>query len=164
MWYTYFVIGNTITGIKIILYKRKEDDYMMLVPRKHFDLFDDLFDDEFFSKKDKSLMKTDIRENKDKYIIDIDLPGFSKENINLSLNNGYLEITAKVNNENNSSDDEKYVRRERFYGECSRSFYVGDEIKKEDITAEFKDGILKINVPKKNIEDESNEVKQIEIK
>ena len=137
---------------------------MMLVPRKHFDLFDDFFDDGFFSKQEKSLMKTDIREAKDKYIIDIDLPGFSKENINLSLNKGYLEISAKVDKENKSNDEEKYVRRERFYGECSRSFYVGEEVNKEDICAEFKDGILKIEVPKYDLENKSEETKQIEIK
>ena len=137
---------------------------MMLVPRRNFDLFDDFFDDGFFSKKEKSLMKTDIRETKDKYIIDIDLPGFSKENINLSLNKGYLEISAKVDEENNSKEDEKYVRRERFYGECSRSFYVGDDITEEDINAEFKNGILKIEVPKFDETKKSEETKQIEIK
>ena len=137
---------------------------MMLVPRNNFDLFDDFFDDGFFSKKEKSLMKTDIRETKDKYIIDIDLPGFSKENINLSLNKGYLEISAKVDEENNSNEDEKYVRRERFYGECSRSFYVGDDITEEDINAEFKNGILKIEVPKFDETKKSEETKQIEIK
>ena len=137
---------------------------MMLVPKRNFDLFDDFFDDGFFSKKEKSLMKTDIRETKDKYIIDIDLPGFSKENINLSLNKGYLEISAKVDEENNSKEDEKYVRKERFYGECSRSFYVGEDITEEDIQAEFKNGILKIEVPKFDETKKSEETKQIEIK
>ena len=138
--------------------------YMMLVPRRNFDLFDDFFDDSFFSKKDKSLMKTDIRETKDKFIIDMDLPGFSKENINLSLKNGYLEINAKVEKEDNSNEEEKYVRKERFYGECSRSFYVGDDVTEEDISAEFKNGILKIEVPKVNSEEKETETKQIEIK
>ena len=137
---------------------------MMLVPRRDFDLFDDFFDDNFFSKKDKSLMKTDIRETKDKFIIDMDLPGFSKENINLSLKNGYLEINAKVEKEDNSEDEEKYLRKERFYGECSRSFYVGDDVTEEDIQAEFKNGILKIEVPKVNSEEKETETKQIEIK
>ena len=137
---------------------------MMLVPRRNFDLFDDFFDDGFFSKKEKSLMKTDIRETNDKYIIDIDLPGFSKENINLSLNKGYLEISAKVNEENNSNEEEKYVRRERFYGECSRSFYVGEEVTEEDINAEFKNGILKIEIPKYDKSKQKEETKQIEIK
>ena len=137
---------------------------MMLVPKRNFDLFDDFFDDGFFSKKERNLMRTDIRETKDKYIIDIDLPGFSKENINLSLNKGYLEISAKVDKEDNSSEDEKYVRKERFYGECSRSFYVGEDITEEDIQAEFKNGILKIEVPKLDENNESQETKQIEIK
>lgn len=109
-------------------------------------------------------MKTDIREKKDKYIIDVDLPGFEKENINLSLDNGYLKISAKVDRETNDDDEEKFVRRERFYGECSRSFYVGDEIKEEDIKAEFKQGILNIEVPKKEENKKLPETKQIEIK
>lgn len=137
---------------------------MMLVPRRNFDLFDDFFDDGFFSKKERNLMKTDIRETKDKYIIDIDLPGFDKENINLSLNKGYLEISAKVDKEENNDEEEKYVRKERFYGECSRSFYVGEDITKEDIQAEFKNGILKIEVPKLDETSRNEEIKQIEIK
>ena len=136
---------------------------MRLVPRRNFDLFDDFFDDGFFSKKEKNLMKTDIRETKDKYIIDIDLPGFDKENINLSLNKGYLEISTKVDKEDNN-EEEKYVRKERFYGECSRSFYVGDEITEEDIQAEFKNGILKIEIPKLDETRNNEESKQIEIK
>ena len=137
---------------------------MMLVPRKRFDLFDDFFnDDDFFTRRQVNLMKTDIREKKDKYIIDVDLPGFEKENIKLSLNNGYLEISAKVEKED-KSDDEKLVRQERFYGECSRSFYVGGEISEEDINAEFKNGTLKIEVPKKEEEKKLPETKQIQIK
>ena len=138
---------------------------MMLVPRKHdFDIFDNFFDDDFFPRKEYNLMKTDIREKKDKFLVDIDLPGFEKENINLSLNNGYLNIHAKVNKEEHNNEDEKYLRRERVYSECSRSFYVGDDIKEEDIHAEFKNGILKITIPKKELEDKRKEIKQIEIK
>ena len=93
---------------------------MMLVPRNNFDLFDDFFDDDFFPrheflpKKERSLMKTDIKENKDGYELDIDLPGFEKENINLSLDNGYLNIHAKVEHEDKGNDKERFVRRERF--------------------------------------------------
>ena len=135
---------------------------MMLVPRRNnFALFDDFFRDDFFKEKD--LMKTDIREKKNKYLIDIDLPGFDKENINLSLENGYLMVSAKAENENND-EEEKYVRQERFYGECSRSFYVGDEITEEDINAEFKNGTLKIEIPKKEETKKLPEKKQIEIK
>lgn len=138
---------------------------MMLVPRNNsFDLFDDLFDDGFFKEKKRNMMKTDIREKKDKYIIDVDLPGFTKENIKLSLNNGYLEIKAKVSKEENKDNEEKYVRRERFYGECSRSFYVGDDIKEEDIDASFNNGTLVINIPKKEEQEKKNEIKRIEIK
>ena len=144
---------------------------MMLVPRKNsFDLFDDFFEDdffpkhEFFTRKERSLMKTDVREKNDKYLLDIDLPGFEKENINISLNDGYLNIDAKVNKEEKNKENEKYVRKERFYGECSRSFYVGEEVKEEDIHAEFKNGILKIEVPKKQIENKAKEIKQIPIK
>ncbi len=138
---------------------------MMLVPRRNsFDLFDDFFEDDFFPKYEKNLMKTDIREKKDKYIIDVDLPGYDKKNINLSLRNGYLNIAAKVDKEEHSGEDEKFVRRERYVGECSRSFYVGDDIKEEDIHAEFNNGILKIFIPKKQIENKKDEIKQIEIK
>ena len=136
---------------------------MMLVPRRNFDLFDDFFDDNFFSKKEKNFMKTDIKEKKDKYVIEMDLPGFEKENIKLELNNGYLTISGKQEN-NIDEEEEKYVHKERFYGECTRSFYVGDNIKEEDIEAEFKNGILKIDIPKKQEQIEQNETKQIEIK
>lgn len=138
---------------------------MMLVPRRNdFDLFDEMFGIDFFPKNSKNLMKTDIREKKDKYIIDIDLPGFEKENINLSLNNGYLEVSAKVDSSNKEEEEERFVRQERFFGECSRSFYVGDNLEEEDISAEFKNGILKIEVPKKEEEKKLPEAKHIEIK
>ena len=136
---------------------------MMLVPRRNFDLFDDFFDDNFFNKKEKNFMKTDIKEKKDKYIIEMDLPGFEKENIKLELNNGYLTITGKQEN-NIDEEEEKYVHKERFYGECTRSFFVGDNIQEEDIDAEFKNGILKINIPKKEEQKEIPETKQIVIK
>ena len=137
---------------------------MMLVPRRgNYSLFNDFFDDDLFTRRDNSLMKTDIKETSDHYIIDMDLPGFDKENIHLSLNNGYLEIKANVS-KNNDSSEEKYVRQERFYGECSRSFYVGDDVDEDDINAQFKNGILKIEIPKKEKLDNSNEIKKIEIK
>ena len=144
---------------------------MMLVPRNNsFDLFDDFFEDEFFprdgffSRKERNLMKTDVKEKKDKYLLDIDLPGFDKNNINISLENGYLNIEAKVDKNKKGEEEGRFVRKERYFGECSRSFYVGDQIKEEDIHAEFKNGILKIELPKKQIEDKSKEIKQIPIK
>ena len=136
---------------------------MMLVPRRNnCDLFDDFFEDDFFPRKERNLMKTDIREKDDKYLVDVDLPGFEKENINLSLENGYLNIHAKVEKNEENGKKEKYVRRERFFGECSRSFYVGEDIKEEDIHAEFKNGILKLEIPKKD-QKKLNTSKQIEI-
>ena len=137
---------------------------MMLMPRRDFDLFDNFFrDEDFFTKKQNSLMKTDVKEKKDKYEIKIDMPGFEKKDIKLSLKKGYLEISAKTSKEDNE-EEEKYVRRERFFGECSRSFYVGEDITEEEIDAEFKNGILKIDVPKKEKEEDQKETKQIEIK
>jgi HSP20 family molecular chaperone IbpA len=136
----------------------------MLVPRRrNFDLFDDFFDDGFFTKHDNQMMKTDIREKENEYLIDIELPGFKKDNIDLSLNQGYLTVSAKVENENNA-DEDNFIRRERYYGECSRSFYVGEDIEETDIDAEFKDGVLKLIVPKKEEAKKLPETKKIEIK
>ena len=138
---------------------------MMLVPRRNnFDLFDEFFNDDFFERKERNLMKTDIKEHKDKYTVEIDLPGFKKEDIELSLNNGYLNIHAKVEKKEDKEDEGKFLHRERFYGECSRSFYIGDEVKEDDIKAEFKNGILQIDVPKKEETKKIPERKQIEIK
>lgn len=139
---------------------------MMLVPRRNsFDLFDNFFgDDDFFTKREHHLMKTDIKEKKDKYVIEMDLPGYAKENINLELNNGYLEVSAKVEKEEKNNEEEKFVRRERFYGECSRSFYVGEDVTEDDIEAEFKNGMLKIEVPKKEAQPKLPETKKIAIK
>ena len=126
---------------------------MMMIPRRRneFDLFDDFFSgDDFFSRRESSIMKTDIKEKKDKYIIEMDLPGYEKENISLELKEGYLQVSATMEKEEGNEDEhEKYVHKERFYGHCSRNFYVGDEVTQEDVQAEFKNGILKITVPKK---------------
>ena len=124
---------------------------MMMIPRKRndFDLFEDMFSDPFFERKESRLMKTDIKEKKDKYIIDVDLPGYEKENIDIEIENGYLKVTAKATKDVDESDeDEKYIHKERFYGECWRSFYVGNDVKEEDIKASFKNGILTLCVPK----------------
>ena len=136
----------------------------MLMPRRNssFDLFDDFFKDDFFPKRDHMLMKTDIKELDNSYEIEMDLPGYSKENIDIELKDGYLIVSAQSKKE---VDDKKgkYVHQERFYGHASRSFYVGDDIKKDDINAEFKNGILSLNVPKKE-EEERKEATKIEIK
>ena len=124
---------------------------MMMIPRKRndFDLFEDMFADPFFERKESRLMKTDIKEKKDKYIIDVDLPGYEKENIEIEMENGYLKVTAKASkNIDESDEEEKYIHKERFYGECSRNFYVGDNIREEDVKASFKNGILSLCIPK----------------
>ena len=140
---------------------------MMMIPRKRneFDLFRDFFgDDDFFSKSESAIMKTDIKEKKDKYIIEMDLPGYEKENINLELKNGYLEVNANTLKEENNEENERYVHKERFFGHCSRNFYVGEVVKEEDIQAEFKNGILMITIPKKDEKKELPEARRIEIK
>ena len=136
----------------------------MLIPRRNeFDVFDDFFrGDNFFSRRDNSIMKTDIIEKKNEYVIEMDLPGYEKENINIELNDGYLEISAKTVKDENSKESEKYVHKERFFGQCSRNFYLGDSIE-QDIHAEFKNGILKVVIPKKEDNKDLPEVKRIEI-
>ena len=139
---------------------------MMMIPRRRneFDLFDDFFrGDDFFTRREQSLMKTDIKEKGDNYIIEMDLPGYEKENINLELKDGYLTISAKVEKDNNSDENERYVHKERFYGECSRNFFVGEDITEEDIHAEFKNGMLKICIPKTEAKKELPQAKKIEI-
>ena len=139
---------------------------MMMLPRRRndFDLFDQMFFDPFFSnERESKIMKTDITEKKDKYVIDMDLPGYEKEDISLEINDGYLIINAKTSHHNEDKEEGKYVRKERYVGECSRSFYVGDEIKEEDIKATFKNGILKIDIPKKEPKKELPHTKHIPI-
>ena len=124
---------------------------MMMIPRKRneFDLFDEMFMDPFFDRKEVRTMRTDIKEVDDNYVIEVDLPGYDKENIDIEMENGYLKVSAKVNETIDKSDEkEKYIHKERFYGECSRSFYVGDNLKEEDIKSSFKNGILVLTFPK----------------
>lgn len=125
---------------------------MMMIPRKRneFDLFDDMFGmDPFFERKETKLMRTDIKEKGNNYIIEVDLPGYEKENIEIEMENGYLKVSAKTSkNVDESDEEEKYIHKERYYGECSRSFYVGENLKEEDVKAAFKNGILTLTVPK----------------
>lgn len=139
---------------------------MMLMPRRNdFDLFDDFFSDPFFSRKTESkLMKTDIREKEGEYLLDIDLPGYDKQDIKITVENGYLTVNCKKE-ESNEEKDEKgnYIRRERYSGECSRSFYIGEDIETEDVKASFKNGILTLNIPKKEEQEKIPEKKYVEI-
>ena len=137
---------------------------MMMIPRRHdFDLFDDVFGDAFFNEGASNLMKTDIKEKKDKYVIDIDLPGYEKEGIKLNIQDGYLTVHAVVNKDEKDEEKGKFVRRERFSGECSRSFYVGENVTEDEIKAKFKNGTLTIEVPKKEEKKELPEKKYIPI-
>jgi len=135
---------------------------MMLMP-KIFD--DDFFRDDFFDRKDRmnfNLMKTDIREDDKSYLLEVDLPGYSKDDIKIDITDGYLTINAKVEKEDND-ENKNYVRRERFTGEVSRSFYVGEDIKEDEVKASFKNGILTLEVPKLSLEDKKKDKKYIEI-
>lgn len=138
---------------------------MMMIPRRNndFDLFGDMFRDPFFTDDESKIMKTDIKEKKDKYIIDIDLPGYDKENIKMSVEDGYLTINATVDSNKEEKEEGKFVRKERYMGSCSRSFYVGEAVESEDIKASFKNGTLKIEIPKKDEKKELPEKKYIPI-
>lgn len=141
---------------------------MMMIPkRKDYNIIDSFFGDPFFDDKKRdsynNIMKTDIKEKDNNYVLEIDLPGYKKEDISIELNKGYLIVSAKSNKEVNEEDKkEKYIYKERFVGECSRSFYVGDTITEEDIRATFKNGMLEIIVPKEEPK-KVEEKKHIEI-
>lgn len=138
---------------------------MKLVPINNnfgVNLFDNMFDEMFrdpFSanKRVDKVMRTDIQEKDNQYILDMDLPGYEKEDIKAQLKDGYLTITAQKN-EISEDKDEKgdYIRRERYSGKCSRSFYVGEGVKEEDIKASFNNGILQLTFPKQADKKEDN--------
>ena len=102
-----------------------------------------------YGKHARNLMKTDVRELDNSYELDIDLPGFKKDEITVDLKNGYLTIGASKGLDKDQKDENgKYIRRERYAGVCSRSFYVGTAVRPENIGAKYEDGILKLSVPK----------------
>ena len=125
-------------------------------------LFDDWmdfpFDRDFFGQKNplygkhgKNMMKTDVRETDKGYELDVDLPGFKKDEISAQLKDGYLTISAaKGLDKDEKNEDGKYIRRERYAGAMSRSFYVGEGVEQEDIHAKYENGILKLSIPKKD--------------
>lgn len=145
------------------------------------DLFDDFmdfpfrtkdFEKEFFGNKNPlygknaaNIMKTDVRESDSSYEIDVDLPGFKKEDVKVSLENGYLSIQA-VKGLDKKENDKKghFIRQERYSGQCQRSFYIGDQYRNKDISAKFEDGILHMVLPKKeqNTQLENNKYIAIE--
>ena len=106
--------------------------------------------DPLYGKHAKNMMKTDIRETDKSYELDVDLPGFKKDEIQVQLKDGYLVLSAAKGLDKDEKDKEgNYIRRERYAGSMSRSFYVGDAVSEEDIHAKYEDGILKLSVPKK---------------
>ena len=124
-------------------------------------LFDDDwmdFDRDFWGRKNplygknaKNIMKTDIREHDEGYELDVDLPGFKKDEISVELDDGYLTISAAKGLDKDEQEKKgKYIRKERYAGAMQRSFYVGDAVTQEDIKAKFEDGILKLSIPKKD--------------
>ena len=115
-------------------------------------LFDSFFND--FARVEKTevpkIMKTDIKENDMGFELDIELPGCSKEDVSAELKDGYLTIAGKTSTSTDEKDDSgRFIRRERYQGSCSRSFFVSEELEQEDIKAKFENGILKVFVPKK---------------
>ena len=124
-------------------------------------LFDDWFDDfdrqmqhmnrRLYGRNAKREMKTDVREKEDGYEIDMDLPGFKKDQVELNLENGYLTVTANKGFDKDEKDDKgRMIRQERYAGSMQRSFYVGDNMTEEDVKAHFEDGVLHLNLPKKD--------------
>lgn len=125
----------------------------MLFTNRAFDLFDDMFNDPFFTHSYRAnttqVMKTDVQEGEHAYVLDIELPGYAKENVQAELKDGYLTITASKDETNDQKDNNgKYIRKERYTGSCKRTFYVGETVRQEDIKAAFRDGILRLAIPK----------------
>ncbi len=125
-------------------------------------LFDEFFNDPFemnmllprgrdplYGKHSKNLMKTDVRETENSYELDVDLPGFKKEDVNVELKNGYLTIATSKSLDKDEKDQKgRYIRQERYAGAMSRSFYVGEDVQPSEISAKFENGILQLSVPK----------------
>lgn len=138
-------------------------------------LFDDdwmfPFDSDFFGKKNplygkhaKNLMKTDVRETESSYEVDIDLPGFKKDEIKAQLENGYLTVSAAKGLDKDEQDQKgKYIRQERYAGAMSRSFYIGEDVTQDEIKAKYENGILRLTIPKKDAKPAVEEKKHIAI-
>ena len=140
------------------------DDFM-----NDFPFFDDRdvkkMEKKLYGRHGRNLMKTDIRETDDSYVLEMDLPGFKKEEIQVSLDNGYLTINAAKGLDQDEQEKKtgKYIRKERYAGACQRSFYVGDAVTQDEIKGEFQHGILKLTIPKKEEKAQVPEKKYIAI-
>ena len=133
-------------------------------------VFDDFFEDPFKdfarvpARPQNELMRTDVKELENGFELSIALPGVKKEDITAEINDGYLTISATTStNKDEKNADGKYIRRERFYGSAKRSFYVGEDITEEDIKAKYEDGILTLDIPKKEEKPVVEEKKYINI-
>ena len=135
---------------------------------------EDLFDDWMrlpveretrnYTNRTADLMKTDIKDKDGNYELSIDLPGFNKEDMKIQLKEGYLTIqAARTDNRDEKDENGKYVRRERYTGRCSRSFFVGKTIQQEDVHAKYENGVLKVTFPKEETKKEVEEKKCISI-
>ncbi len=132
---------------------------MMLMPKILTNsLFDNWMGDfpagkDFFENRGGAMMKTDVKESDEGFSLEVDLPGFRKEDIKAQLENGYMTISASRSADKEENDENgKYIRKERYEGSCSRCFYVGEGVTENDINAKFSDGILKMFIPKKTPE------------
>ena len=136
---------------------------------KDFPFFDDNTESnvekKLYGRRGKNLMKTDIKETEGGYELEMDLPGFTKDEIKVSLENGYMTISAAKGLDKDEQDKKsgRYIRKERYAGSCERSFYVGEDITEEDIKGEFKHGILKLFVPKKEVKPAVEQKKYVSI-
>ena len=129
-------------------------------------LLDNWFDDDWNSwdYSNTSLMNTDIKENDNDYELTMNLPGVKKEDVTAELKDGYLTINAVSNSNKDEKDkDDKYIRKERYSGSCTRTFYVGDSVKQDDIKAKFEDGTLKLTIPKETAKPAVEEKKYVSI-
>lgn len=144
----------------------------MLLPKLFHDNFaDDFFKDMFHMPFERDsifsspmIMNTDVQELEDKYVLELELPGFKKEDIQAELKQGYLIIQAShTDNKDEKDKAGNYIRRERYMGQCRRSFYVGEQIQEEDIKADFENGVLKLEIPKKEEKSQIEEKKYIPI-
>lgn len=125
--------------------------------------FDKLMNNNKFQTR-QGMISTDIRELENSYQLDFELPGFKKEDIKADITDGYLTIHASRSSEESEKDEAgNYIRRERCTGECKRSFYIGENITPEEVHANFENGVLKLEIPKKQDTAGQNEKKYISI-
>lgn len=137
------------------------------VSKNNHDLYDpflkDFFSYPFFDERhSKEVMKADVLDENDHYLVKVDVPSFKKEDITLSLEQGYLTITAKHESDHEEKKHGKFIRQERYYGSYSRSFYVGEQLQEKDIKAKLENGVLQITFPKEEQKNPENKIISIE--